>query len=57
MWFSLSTLVSPTNKTDHNHFTEILLKVVITFILIIQLLVWAIPMYMLHFHICYRLFL
>ena len=29
LWFSQSTPVSSTNKTDHHHITEILLKVVL----------------------------
>jgi len=34
-WFSLCTLVSPTNKTDLNNITEILLKVVLNTITLI----------------------
>jgi hypothetical protein len=29
LWFSLGTLVSSTNKTDHHDITEILLKVAV----------------------------
>jgi hypothetical protein len=34
LWFSLVTLVSSTNKTDHHDITEILLKVVLSTIIL-----------------------